>query len=81
MLPVCGIFYRMDPMKKTDGRRFLPDLPPWEYATWAGAEYAMLKHCAAMTFRERLQRLENAAELSAQLSSASRKPLTEFKED
>jgi hypothetical protein len=50
-------------MKKTDGRKYLPSLPDWEYATWTGAEYLTLAMSAGMTFRERLEWLENISEL------------------
>lgn len=63
-------------MRVTDGRKILPALPEWEYATWRGAAYLALEKSAAMTFRERLEWLENAAELAERIGSAVRKPLS-----
>ncbi len=64
-------------MRITDGRKKLPVLPEWNYATWAGAEHLTLEKSAAMTFRERLVWLENAADLAEHLGQAVRKPLSQ----
>ena len=64
-------------MRRTDGRKILPDIPAWETVTWEGAEYAVLKAGAAMTFRERLEWLENAAALHDAFRSAKRTRFSE----
>ena len=51
-------------MRRSDGRRYLPDRPAWSYGSWDGSEYLMLQKSAAMSFRERLQWLEAAVELA-----------------
>lgn len=60
-------------MKRTDGRRYLFEKPPWDAASWDGAEYEMLRRSAAMTFRERLEWLEAIAELAVNLKKSKRR--------
>ncbi|HPQ41044.1 MAG TPA: hypothetical protein PLV45_11790 [bacterium] len=60
-------------MKKSDGRRTLPDLPEWEYGTWRGAQYLSLKRSASLTFRQRLEWLEDASRLVRSLRKCSRR--------
>jgi len=63
-------------MKTSDGRRELPPGDDWESATWEGAARATLRRSAAMTFRERLQWLEEATQLAVAFSQAPHRPLS-----
>jgi len=45
-----------------------PAEPGWETATWEGARRAQLRAALALTVRERLQALEELAELSQRLA-------------
>jgi hypothetical protein len=63
-------------MKTSDGRREVPPGDDWESGTWEGAARATLRRSAAMTFRERLQWLEEATRLAVAFSQAPHSPLS-----
>ena len=44
----------------------------WETATWEGSRRAQLRAALALTVRERLQALEDLAELAARLAAMPR---------
>ena len=44
----------------------------WETATWEGSRRAQLRAALALTVRERLQALENLAELAQRLATMPR---------
>ncbi|MBN1356494.1 hypothetical protein JXA40_09575 [bacterium] len=62
-------------MKKSDGRKRLPEQPVWQSVTWSGAEREMIRISASMTFRQRLEWLEEAAFLMSKLHNAPRQSL------
>ena len=63
-------------MRMSDGRRELPPGDAWESATWEGAARSVLRRSAAMTFRERLQWLEEVSHLAEAFNEARRRPLS-----
>jgi hypothetical protein len=48
--------------------------PGWETATWEGSRRAQLRATLALTVRERLQALEELAELAQRLATMPRTP-------
>lgn len=58
-------------MKVTDGRILVREGDPWESVTFEGAEMAALRIGARMTFRERLQWLEQATRVAQALVRSS----------
>ncbi len=62
----------------SDGRVFLPPVPPELAGTAEGAEYEYLRWSCSLTFEERLQWLEEAGVVAEAFRTARRLTYDEF---